>query len=77
MSSCTGLAVTVHYFTGTPTGPRTAESRTSPLRVHAARWCDLSCLIAAGQPAAPAAYLLTGPAQSGAPALAVRLILAR
>lgn len=67
-----GSTVSIHLVDGTVSGPRTVESRTSPLRVYAARWKEMSSLLAAGLPAVPAAYLLTGPGQSGLPVLAVR-----
>lgn len=68
----TGTAVTLHLLAGAAFGPRVAESRASPLRVHAARWQELASLLEAGLPATPAVYMLTGPTQSGPALLAVR-----
>lgn len=72
MSEINGTAITLHLINGHSYGPRVAECRTSPLRVHASRWPEHPALFSSGLPAAPAVYVFTGPAQSGAPLLAVR-----
>jgi hypothetical protein len=68
----TGIGVSVHYLTGEARGLRVVESKTSPLRVHAAQWKDFTALMGAGLPPVAGVYLLTRPAPSGAPFLGVR-----
>lgn len=65
-----GVTTTVHSLDGRIGGLRTAESRVSPLRVHAAPWSELQSLLAAGLPAGHGIYLLTKPTPAGR--LAVR-----
>jgi hypothetical protein len=66
------VAISLHLLDGTPHGPRVVECRSSPLRVHAARWLDMQLLFDAGLPAAPSVYLFTGPARNGNAVIAVR-----
>lgn len=72
MNQTVGSAVTLHLVNGTNYGPRIADARTSPLRVHAGRWAEHPALFAAGLPASPAAYLFTGPCAGGTAQLSVR-----
>lgn len=65
-----GVTATIHYLQGRLDGLRTAEARTSPLRVLAAPWGDLQPLLSAGLPAAHGFYILTRPTANGR--LAVR-----
>jgi len=65
-----GTTVTVHYRDGGIDGLRTADSRTSPLRVHASAWSDFGRLLDGGLPPSHGIYLLTGAGNGGR--LAVR-----
>lgn len=60
-----GAATTVHYMSGLISGPRSIDSRSSPLRVYACRWSEMQALLSFGLPAAAAVYLLTGPSETG------------
>lgn len=67
-----GFAMTLHLINGDVHGARVAESRMSPVRVHAGRWDDLPSLLSAGIPSAPGSYIFTGPSQQNPSLLAVR-----
>nr|WP_314256814.1 hypothetical protein [uncultured Devosia sp.] len=63
--SILGTTATIHLLDGRLDGVRTVESRTSPLRVHAAPWPELSSLLAHGLPASHGVYFLTRPLAGG------------
>lgn len=67
-----GSAVTIHYLSGELDGPRIVSSRTSPLRVFAANWTEISALTTEIIPPNPGFYFLTRPLLSGTARLAVR-----
>ena len=53
-------SIGVLLLSGHHDGPRVVESRTLPLRVHAAPWPALPALLEAGLPSTAGVYLLTG-----------------
>lgn len=60
-----GTSIGLLMLDGALDGPRVVESRTSALRIHAGPWGELNALLAAGVPATPGIYLLTGRNASG------------
>lgn len=72
MTTPLGTTATVHYLSGRLDGPRIVVSRTSPLRVFASTWAEVSVLMNHGLPPHPGVYLLTKPSVAGVARLAVR-----